>query len=571
MEAVAARLAAALPAPPAGGAAVVDVRTEGAGKVCVEVRPRIAPWFKHLPVLSAVAAAVAFLGLIMAILPYDRGEPLTSGAQAAIAAFLLAGIAAWALMMAAVAVRWTNFVLLFDARTGTLFIDDSGHCLALAARDVRRAWVVAHKRLALHIHPHRPPWRAFGVGPRFALDVQTPAARLRLFGTGEAEELHWLASVLATLLDRTGLVAEGPPFAAGGPLALPTYTPEHLNRPRGPMRRMMVGGAVALSVAMLAWVYWHFVPAVRSGGWPATEGVVTSASYEPGRGRDGGRAVITYRYRVAGKEYESDRVRVGRVENAWRVKRLLIDRHPAGWPIPVRYDPKDPAIAALYVGAGWFDWVIPLMALGVVWLTARILLNRPTPEEDAVARRYGIEQDHFGLPPRSAGEPDPSALTWTVPASVIRAWRRSSYRHDLRVMLRLAVVSGVLWGVAYLLAGPLLPPRAWVVLGLLVLGIVVMFAMPYLLLLPLLRLHGGPRERRYEISDFGLRDELGGDATPWRALHSYRRLQDSFDPYWHVVELSGKDRDNTATVLIPAGELADRIIECIDLHLPEGR
>lgn len=110
-----------------------------------------------------------------------------------------------------------------------------------------------------------------------------------------------------------------------------------------------------------------------SAGWPTVEGTVVETRTTRKTGTH-----VRYRYEVAGREYESDRVRL--VEKLWADGRSEVAaRYPEGKRVPVAYDPARPeravlepgtswgAVAKKFVGAG----IVALLGLGLVAIGVR--------------------------------------------------------------------------------------------------------------------------------------------------------------------------------------------------------
>lgn len=84
-----------------------------------------------------------------------------------------------------------------------------------------------------------------------------------------------------------------------------------------------------------------------SAGWPTTEGTVVEMTTGQQTGTH-----VRYRYAVAGREYEGERVRF--VEKAWADNRKQVaDRYPEGKRVTVAYDPARPESAVLEPGTSW--------------------------------------------------------------------------------------------------------------------------------------------------------------------------------------------------------------------------
>lgn len=103
-------------------------------------------------------------------------------------------------------------------------------------------------------------------------------------------------------------------------------------------------------------------------GWPVTDGEVIERDLGVDSDSDGTayRAVVRYRYTVAGRSYESDRIAFGYAGSSGRDAHEAI--HAAlsrSDRIGVRYNPDDPAESALAYGLN--RSTVMLMVFGIVW------------------------------------------------------------------------------------------------------------------------------------------------------------------------------------------------------------
>jgi hypothetical protein len=120
----------------------------------------------------------------------------------------------------------------------------------------------------------------------------------------------------------------------------------------------------ATAVAVLA-TQERLQEARASANWPTADGVVVRTT----RSRSMG-VHVSYRYSVAGIDYESNRIRLA--EKFWRDQPSEIAaRYPEGRQVSVAYDPSNPSSAALEPGASWGAIVKKLIAallLGIAGL-----------------------------------------------------------------------------------------------------------------------------------------------------------------------------------------------------------
>lgn len=112
--------------------------------------------------------------------------------------------------------------------------------------------------------------------------------------------------------------------------------------------------------------------------WPSTEGVVLSSSWMDATGNGSRGAVVAYEYEVDGTLHRSERLSLFRSANRYDAgsgqwladDRRLVEDHPAGAPIEVRYDPDEPSrsvvVAHLNMPGIWGGAAI----LAVLWIGA---------------------------------------------------------------------------------------------------------------------------------------------------------------------------------------------------------
>jgi hypothetical protein len=128
-------------------------------------------------------------------------------------------------------------------------------------------------------------------------------------------------------------------------------------------------GAVALSVAF------SLSRRVRDErDWPTVPGEILErgVGFSPGSTIPPGEPVratfryypyVKYRYSVAGKEYINDRLYlVGQTYGGGGVMRRLVERLPS--PVPVHYDPENPARSYLLVTSRWPVWTAVVFGTG---------------------------------------------------------------------------------------------------------------------------------------------------------------------------------------------------------------
>lgn len=105
----------------------------------------------------------------------------------------------------------------------------------------------------------------------------------------------------------------------------------------------------------------------ESCNWEITQGTVISSSLDKDRrGSPGCHPRITYRYQVAGKTYESNRVSF---QQSWLCydAEMAVNSRPVNGPVEVHYRPGDPAEAVLlpatWDGEGFFVFIVIMMSI----------------------------------------------------------------------------------------------------------------------------------------------------------------------------------------------------------------
>ena len=106
--------------------------------------------------------------------------------------------------------------------------------------------------------------------------------------------------------------------------------------------------AFAIGVALYAVQFRQGLRADASKKWPTSPGTVVSSALEqsPDNKRRY-RAAVRYRYRVGGKDYQSNRVFWGGNEGRQNHMASVVTSYPAGAKMPVYYNPQNPAEAVI--------------------------------------------------------------------------------------------------------------------------------------------------------------------------------------------------------------------------------
>lgn len=121
---------------------------------------------------------------------------------------------------------------------------------------------------------------------------------------------------------------------------------------------------------------WHRTKFSPTKFWPSVVGTVTTSALEKTENKKVFAAVVRYSYRVAGKDYESDRIFWGPQEGPEKDMAAIVAAYPVGRDVWVQHDPKNAANAVLEparnnaVKGGIYFYGIMLMGLGLValWL-----------------------------------------------------------------------------------------------------------------------------------------------------------------------------------------------------------
>lgn len=122
-------------------------------------------------------------------------------------------------------------------------------------------------------------------------------------------------------------------------------------------------GLVMLGIAGRSWWKSNQVEA-----WPVVDGEVIERDLSEDSDSDGTtyRAIVRYRYTVAGRGYESDRIAFGYLGSSGRDSHQAIhDALSRSDRIGVRYNPADPSESALAHGLN--KSTVMLLVFGIVW------------------------------------------------------------------------------------------------------------------------------------------------------------------------------------------------------------
>jgi hypothetical protein len=109
-------------------------------------------------------------------------------------------------------------------------------------------------------------------------------------------------------------------------------------------------GSVAFAIGATLYVtqFRQGLRAQASRQWPTSSGTITASTLEKSLdSKRRYRAAVRYRYRVGGKDYESNRVFWGGNEGREKSMASVVGFYPAGRKVKVFYDPQNPAEAVI--------------------------------------------------------------------------------------------------------------------------------------------------------------------------------------------------------------------------------
>jgi hypothetical protein len=145
-------------------------------------------------------------------------------------------------------------------------------------------------------------------------------------------------------------------------------------------------------MAIGAWaVIASLIETIPARSWPTTQGEIVRSHYEIKEYRskfESGHVyvpAIRYRYMIDGRVFQSDRTWTGRRYRAKTLRDVhaFLADYPKGRPIPVRYDPAEPARATLFVET---DYEMTIMCGAGLFLVLLSCLIRWFGRETQAAR-----------------------------------------------------------------------------------------------------------------------------------------------------------------------------------------
>jgi hypothetical protein len=131
---------------------------------------------------------------------------------------------------------------------------------------------------------------------------------------------------------------------------------------------LFFGLFLAIGLGILGFGVRSAIKSNQVGNWPTTWGSLLERNLVESSDSDGTtyRVQVRYHYRVAGAEYESDRIAFGYGgSSGYESHRAIHDRLMRGDSVQVRYNPLDPAESALAHGLN--QSTVMLLIFGAVW------------------------------------------------------------------------------------------------------------------------------------------------------------------------------------------------------------
>jgi hypothetical protein len=113
---------------------------------------------------------------------------------------------------------------------------------------------------------------------------------------------------------------------------------------------LVLFGVIALAVGVILYVvqFRQGLRADASKRWPKVAATIVASALEPSpEHKRRYRAAIQYRYRVGGKDYQSDRIFWGGNEGRKRHMESVVATYSDGASVAVHYDPQNPAEAVI--------------------------------------------------------------------------------------------------------------------------------------------------------------------------------------------------------------------------------
>jgi hypothetical protein len=389
-------------------------------------------------------------------------------------------------------------------------------------------------------------------GAGAALELVLNDGALRVFKNRDAHQLQSLADEITTRLNLPQVRNHDIPKS-------------QIARAGASTRRERALFGVTAGVILLAITSFAFLillPAWQSQHWPSVPGRVIDAKYEEretNRKEFSWKASMRYTYTVDARVYECDRIAFGAGSDG-QIARDIVLAHPTGSAVDVAYDPKSPGRATLVRGADRPLWVI--LGAGVFFelFAALVLLQRSTPAQDSLLRKYKAKASAI------RALRSPAILKWSMSESAFEQARRISKRRAIWSAARLIVVSTIVIAAFWYVAGTLTPalPLKWVCL--------ICFAMAaYMAGALVFAAYTAAKPPLYEINNDGIL-RVGtkqNRLTRWTDCCSFEIESEPNYGEQRVLLLHQK-AGVAHPIALPGGELDEQINAAVASHLPYG-
>jgi hypothetical protein len=117
---------------------------------------------------------------------------------------------------------------------------------------------------------------------------------------------------------------------------------------------MFIGVFVLFGIAVIGFGLWQAERSRRAGSWPTVPGKIVRLELEESGDLDKGyryEVKVRYKYSVAGKRYEGDRVAIGYTGSVSQAaQQAVLAKLQKATMLEVRYDPEDPSSSCLSYG-----------------------------------------------------------------------------------------------------------------------------------------------------------------------------------------------------------------------------
>lgn len=132
---------------------------------------------------------------------------------------------------------------------------------------------------------------------------------------------------------------------------------------------------IAAGMVTIAKCLFKFCKTMRSERWPSTIGyvfetdIVVQGSNTPGNAQGTYRAIVRYKYSVAGQEFVGDRVAINRLDTSFRSHaEEIVTAYKEGSEVEVFYDPAVPGSSVLEPGLQRLGGLILEVAVAIIFI-----------------------------------------------------------------------------------------------------------------------------------------------------------------------------------------------------------